>query len=154
MGARHGLWPGIALLLAGCTVGPDYEAPDYSVPDEWRTAVVEELEDEEAPLQMWWTELQDTVLTDLIRRAELANLNLQAAVARVAEARARRGIAKGGYYPDIFLGGAYSYQQLSEQGLQGAAGEGDAEGGEGDGDGAEPSGSEPQLVAKREDFRR
>jgi multidrug efflux system outer membrane protein len=56
--------------------------------------VVEELEDEEAPLQMWWTELQDTVLTDLIRRAELANLNLQAAVARVAEARARRGIAK------------------------------------------------------------
>jgi hypothetical protein len=51
MGARQGLWPGIALLLAGCTVGPDYEAPDYSVPDEWRTAVVEELEDEEAPLQ-------------------------------------------------------------------------------------------------------
>ena len=115
MGARQGLLPGIALLLAGCTVGPDYEAPDYSVPDEWRAAVVEELEDEDAPLQMWWTELQDTVLTDLIRRAELANLNLQAAVSRVAEARARRGIAKGGFYPDIFLGGAYSYQKVGEK---------------------------------------
>ena len=44
MGARQGLLPGIALLLAGCVVGPDYEAPDYSVPDEWRAAVVEELE--------------------------------------------------------------------------------------------------------------
>jgi NodT family efflux transporter outer membrane factor (OMF) lipoprotein len=138
MGARQGLLPGIALLLAGCTVGPDYEAPDYSVPDEWRAAVIEELEDEDAPLQMWWTELQDTVLTDLIRRAELANLNLQAAVSRVAEARARRGIAKGGFYPDIFLGGAYSYQKLSEQGLQGALGGGGDGAGEGDGDAESP----------------
>jgi len=135
MGARQGLLPGIALLLAGCTVGPDYEAPDYSVPDEWRAAVVEELEDEDAPLQMWWTELQDTVLTDLIRRAELANLNLQAAVSRVAEARARRGIAKGGFYPDIFLGGAYSYQKLSEKGLEGVAGGGGDGDGDGEGDG-------------------
>jgi len=136
MVARQGLLPGIALLLAGCVVGPDYEAPDYSVPDEWRAAVVEELEDEDAPLQMWWTELQDTVLTDLIQRAELANLNLQAAVSRVAEARARRGIAKGGFYPDIFLGGAYSYQKVGEKGVQGIAGGGGD--GEGDGDEASP----------------
>ena len=135
MGARQELWPGIALLLVGCTVGPDYEAPDYSVPDEWRAAVVEELEDENAPLEMWWTELQDTVLTDLIQRAELANLNLQAAVARVAEARARRGIAKGGFYPDIFLGGAYSYQKVSEKGVEGVAGGGGDGDGDGEGDG-------------------
>jgi NodT family efflux transporter outer membrane factor (OMF) lipoprotein len=142
MGARLGPLPVIALLLAGCVVGPDYEQPDYSVPDEWRTAVVEELEDEDAPLELWWTELQDTVLTDLIRRAELANLNLQAAVARVAEARARRGIAKGGYYPDIFLGGAYSYQKVSELGPQGIVA-GDAEAPEEDGDAAESPAADP-----------
>jgi NodT family efflux transporter outer membrane factor (OMF) lipoprotein len=102
---------------------------------EWRAAVVEELEDENAPLEMWWTELQDTVLTDLIQRAELANLNLQAAVARVAEARARRGIAKGGFYPDIFLGGAYSYQKVSEKGVEGVAGGGGDGDGDGEGDG-------------------
>ncbi|UCG76720.1 MAG: efflux transporter outer membrane subunit [Gemmatimonadota bacterium] len=136
MRARLGSLSGFAVLIAGCTVGPDYELPDYSVPDAWRTAVVAELEDEDQPLEMWWTELQDTVLTDLIRRAELANLNLQAAVARVAEARARRGIAKGGYYPDIFLGGAYSYQKVSDKGVEGAVGgDGDGEAG-GDGDGS------------------
>jgi NodT family efflux transporter outer membrane factor (OMF) lipoprotein len=119
--------------VQGKSCGP--ESHDYSVPDEWRAAVVEELEDENAPLEMWWTELQDTVLTDLIQRAELANLNLQAAVARVAEARARRGIAKGGFYPDIFLGGAYSYQKVSEKGVEGVAGGGGDGDGDGEGDG-------------------
>ena len=37
----------------------------------------------------------------------------------MAEARAIRGVAKGGYWPDIVLGGAYSRQKLSENGLQG-----------------------------------
>ena len=109
-------------LLAACTVGPDYEPPDLTttVPDQWHTAVETEMTADTTDLELWWLTFNDPLLTDLIRRAEFGNLDLQAAVGRVAEARAIRGIANGRYWPDIILGGAYSYQKLSENGLQGA----------------------------------
>ena len=118
-----------ALLLpllaafAACTVGPDYEPPDLTttVPDQWHLAVETEMTADTTDLEMWWLTFNDSLLTDLIRRAEFGNLDLQAAVGRVAEARAIRGIAKGGYWPDIVLGGAYNYQKISENGLTGAA---------------------------------
>jgi multidrug efflux system outer membrane protein len=113
----------LVMLTSACTVGPDYEPPDLTttVPDQWHTVVETEMAADTTDLEMWWISLNDSLLTDLIRRAEFGNLDLQAAVGRVAEARAIRGIARGGYWPDIFLGGAYSYQKLSENGLQGAA---------------------------------
>lgn len=110
-------------LLAACTVGPDYEPPDFNaetVPDQWRTTVETEMAADTTDLEMWWVSFNDSLLTEFIKRAEFGNLDLQAAVGRVAEARAIRGVAKGGYWPDIALGGAYSYQKLSENGLQGA----------------------------------
>lgn len=123
-------------LLAACTVGPDYEPPDLTVetvPDRWRTTVETEMAADTTDLEMWWVSFNDSLLTELIKRSELGNLGLQAAVGRVAEARAIRGQAKGGYWPDIVLGGAYSYQKLSENGLQGAQAGQPGDGGAGDG---------------------
>jgi len=91
-----------------------------TVPDQWRTTVETEMAADTTDLEMWWVSFNDSLLTELIKRSEFGNLDLQAAVGRVAEARAIRGVAKGGYWPDIVLGGAYSYQKLSENGLQGA----------------------------------
>jgi multidrug efflux system outer membrane protein len=110
----------IAIPLAGCAVGPNYEEPDpsFAIPDRWEQAVIDEMEGDESALETWWTRLNDTTLTSLIRRAELANLDLRAAVARVREARALRGVAKGGFFPDINLYGAYSRTQLSDNGFQ------------------------------------
>lgn len=113
----------LSLLAGGCTVGPDYEPHDFTVetvPDQWRTTVETEMAADTTDLEMWWVSFNDSLLTELIKRSEFGNLDLQAAVGRVAEARAIRGVAKGGYWPDIVLGGAYSYQKLSENGLQGA----------------------------------
>jgi len=113
----------LSLIAAACTVGPDYEPPDFTVetvPDQWRTTVETEMAADTTDLEMWWAAFNDSLLTELIKRSEFGNLDLQAAVGRVAEARAIRGVAKGGYWPDIVLGGAYSYQKLSENGLQGA----------------------------------
>jgi NodT family efflux transporter outer membrane factor (OMF) lipoprotein len=113
----------LALLVTACTVGPDYEPPDLTpemVPDHWRTTVETEMQADTTDLEMWWVTFNDSLLTEIIKRAELGNIDLQGAVGRVAEARAIRGIAKGGYWPDIVLGGAYSYQKLSENGLQGS----------------------------------
>ena len=103
-----------ATFLAGCMVGPDYEAPTVEVMDEWESAVDAELSQETPDIELWWERLGDTLLTDLIRRAELTNLDLRIAVARVAESRAARGIAKGDLYPNLVLEGAYSYTQIAE----------------------------------------
>jgi len=103
-----------ALLLQGCLLGPNYVTPEIETADAWRSAVAEEMQQESPPITFWWESLGDPVLTDLIRRSELANLDLKSAVARVREARAQRGIARGDYFPSVTLSGAYSYFKLSE----------------------------------------
>lgn len=103
-----------ATFLAGCTVGPDYQAPTVEVMDEWESAVDAELSQETPDIELWWESFGDTVLTGLIREAELGNLDLRIAVALVAESRAARGIAKGDLYPNLILDGAYSHTKISE----------------------------------------
>jgi multidrug efflux system outer membrane protein len=116
----------LAALLPGCAVGPDYEPPDLqaTVPDAWRAEVEAEMSSDASPLVRWWETFGDTTLTQLIRRAELANRDLIAAVGRVEEARALRGVAKGGLLPDLVLDGSYTRFRLSENGLQGSQLEG------------------------------
>ena len=112
---------GLLVLIQACKVGPDYVRPEAPEPDAWQMKVAEEVNQDEPPILTWWDELGDTVLTDLVRRAEFSNLDLKIAVARVREARALRGVAVGGYFPDVTLNGAYSYFKISENSLQGQA---------------------------------
>ena len=122
------------LLMGACTVGPDYVQPLAPTPDLWSAAVAGELSKEEPDIERWWTALGDSVLTELIRRAEISSLDVAAAVARVREARAIRGIATGDNLPSLTLSGAYSRTRISENSPQFPA---EGEPGEGEnGDGA------------------
>ena len=48
------------LALTGCTVGPNYEQPALSTfPDAWNVAATEGVVAGDAPLQTWWTVLDD-----------------------------------------------------------------------------------------------
>ena len=111
---RRAMLPMFVIWLGGCTVGPDYEPPTVEVMDEWEAAVDDELSQETPDIELWWENLGDTLLTDLIKQAELTSLDLQIAVGRVVESRAARGIAKSALYPDLVLEGAYSYTRVSE----------------------------------------
>jgi NodT family efflux transporter outer membrane factor (OMF) lipoprotein len=104
----------LALAFSACKVGPDYVEPEVGLNDDWYAAVETEMDEAEPDIEKWWETLGDTTLTSLIKEAELANLDLRFAVARVAEVRALRGIAKGDLYPDLVLDGAYSYTKMSE----------------------------------------
>jgi multidrug efflux system outer membrane protein len=108
------LMVGLVLAIGACKVGPDYVEPEVPIKDEWRAAVEAEMSQQEPDIEKWWESLDDPVLIDLIRRAEVTSLDLRIAVARVAEARALRGIAKGDLFPDLVLDGAYSYTKISE----------------------------------------
>jgi NodT family efflux transporter outer membrane factor (OMF) lipoprotein len=95
-----------ALVLSGCAVGPDYEAPEVPVPDAWQSAAVEGLSTGTATLQTWWSALDDPILEGLVQRAQESNLTLQEATARVQEARAILGLARAGRVPDFAVGGS------------------------------------------------
>jgi NodT family efflux transporter outer membrane factor (OMF) lipoprotein len=100
--ARHSLasLPILTLtlaVLAGCTVGPDYQKPDVPLPEKWVSTDQADpvIETQEA----WWKNFHDPVLEQLIQKAADNNLDLKIAEARIAEARADRSSADAALLP-------------------------------------------------------
>ena len=94
----------VAFLVTGCAVGPDYRAPDAPTPDTWSSLPESgvRIASPDAPaLAQWWSAFDDPLLTDLIERAIDDNKTLEQARARVIEARARRGVAAGSFFPSL-----------------------------------------------------
>jgi multidrug efflux system outer membrane protein len=104
-----------ALILAGCAAGPDYVEPDLTAPDAWTCAIELEMSSATPDLEAWWTALGDTALVSLIAQADTSNLGAAAALARLEEARAAAGIARGAYWPRVDARGNYTRAKLSEQ---------------------------------------
>lgn len=98
-----------ALLLAGCTVGPDHVPPETSTPANWHAPLEGGLIGEQMNLQAlasWWTTFDDPQLSGLIERAVAGNLDLKTARSRIRESRARRSIAEGASFPTLNAAGA------------------------------------------------
>ena len=86
---RFKLWPVmiLALLLAGCAVGPGYKRPAVNAPQNFRgdtTGLTNSLGD-----MPWWELFHDEELQALIRSALTNNYDVRIAAARVEQARAR-----------------------------------------------------------------
>jgi outer membrane protein, multidrug efflux system len=99
--SRAGLALAIGSLTVGCAaVGPNYTRPPVPNPAQYRfvegTAQAQSLAD-----LPWFQVFDDPALQALIREALANNLDLQLAVARVEEARARAGVAKSFLYPQV-----------------------------------------------------
>ena len=106
---------GLALVLlaalsgAGCAGGanprPVLEPAD--VPDSWRESK-EDAATAAGPtaeeLAVWWRQLGDPVLDELVERTIAGNVELETAAARVKEARARRGLTESELGPSISAG--------------------------------------------------
>ena len=91
----------VGVGLAGCTVGPDYEQPETSMPTTFGQAGASGT----AVLRIdWWASFGDPQLTQLVAGALEANLDLQAAEARVRQARAEWGVVAGLNRPSLNVG--------------------------------------------------
>lgn len=102
----------LALLAAGCLVGPDYQAPQPDLPEKWTADPATKaapLADRD--LAQWWTVFNDPVLTSLETRALASNLDLMQARSRLRQARASRGIAAGGLGPQVGISGSYQHSR-------------------------------------------
>jgi len=109
---RHGLlrvaW--LPLLVSGCApVGKNYSRPPLPTPATYRFA--DPAEAQSLADEPWWQVFTDEKLQALVREAIGNNLDLQAAVARVEQARAAAGIAKSLLYPQVNGIAGYTVQQ-------------------------------------------
>ena len=91
---------GLGLLLAGCTVGPNYKRPSVAVPEQHRG----EASPSAASLaDTKWPDLfPDEKLKQLISTALAHNMDLELASERVEEARARYRITGARQYPFLY----------------------------------------------------
>ena len=87
-------------VMSGCaTVGPDYEAPDAPVAEQWLDSGASRVSSDAADHSDWWTVFQDPALSSLVEQAQSQNLTLRIAGLRILEARAVLGLALGSRYP-------------------------------------------------------
>lgn len=99
-------------LLAGCTVGPEYERPTVAGAEASWSAPADTGAVDLEP----WRKLGDPLLVELIERAATGNHDLRQAEARLRAARAGRDAAAGRRLPDVAATGSAIRQQLSENG--------------------------------------
>jgi multidrug efflux system outer membrane protein len=91
-----------ALVLSGCTVGPDYRRPTVAVPPTYRGEVLDETAPTETGAlggQKWWDIFLDEQLGTLMRTALQQNYDLRIAASRVLEAKAQLGITRADQFP-------------------------------------------------------
>jgi multidrug efflux system outer membrane protein len=96
-----------AATLSSCTVGPNYQRPGFEVPGAFASASTQPTSQpttQPAALgRDWWKLFGDPTLTRLEEDAVKANTDLQAAIARVAQARAANRVALSQFYPVVTL---------------------------------------------------
>jgi outer membrane protein, multidrug efflux system len=97
-------------LLAGCAVGPNYKQPPVVVPDVYRDVQGPPQSQASLADQPWWEVFHDPVLVGLIDEALRNGYDVRLAASRVEEARARAGIARSEFFPQINAGGGWSRQ--------------------------------------------
>ena len=82
----------IGLALSSCSVGPNYQAPNPSVPKQWSSTLSSPENPAQTSAEAWWTAFNDPILNQLIRDALVENLDLKQALLRVKDARTQRWI--------------------------------------------------------------
>ena len=97
----------LATILFSCKVGPNYHRPSMQIPTTFKSEIGTATQPTTAPSTLphltsnWWLLFNDPNLTLLETTALDHNQNIQAAMARVLEARAAARIAKSALYPTI-----------------------------------------------------
>jgi NodT family efflux transporter outer membrane factor (OMF) lipoprotein len=125
--AGRGVAAVLGMAVAGCTLGPDFEAPRppsvtrYTSPGE--TTAPGPDTTKEVPKQAiaigervaanWWTLFRSSKLDLLVKQAIAGNLTLESAKARLAQAREAVTVAASALYPQIGLSAGESEQKQS-----------------------------------------
>jgi NodT family efflux transporter outer membrane factor (OMF) lipoprotein len=89
----------LALALSACSLAPNYQRPEMAIPGGWGSAPGTGVTTENATA--FWRELGSAELNRLIDRALEQNLDLEAALHRIDQARAQAKVARAPLFPAI-----------------------------------------------------
>ena len=108
----------LTAVLTGCAVGPNYKRPAVTAPEQVRGASAAEA----ASLadRPWWEVFGDDALKSLIDEALKNNYDIREATWRVQEFRARAGVARADFYPQVQYQGQVSRSRQSDFVLPGS----------------------------------
>jgi NodT family efflux transporter outer membrane factor (OMF) lipoprotein len=118
---RHVCLLAASLLLAGCSVGPDFVQPDSHLPE--KSFFGDDgvpLPDNRLPAPTdptWWNVFHDPVLTGLEQQVAVANLDVRTATIRLAESRFQRGVVASSEFPSINGDAKYTRELYSQNGI-------------------------------------
>ena len=105
----------LALLMAGCAVGPNYRRPTLEAPAAWKEAAEpgdalwqEAAPQDDAPRGPWWEIFDDPQLNALEAQAAQVNQSVEAALARLEQARALARLPVADLLPTLDSHPSYS----------------------------------------------
>lgn len=101
-----------AMLLGGCALGPDYQRPEQSIPQQFRDQAAALSPDSVGEMD-WRNVYTAAELQQLIERALAANLDLQMAASRIEQVEAQLGIARIGQLPQLSGAGSVGRSQTA-----------------------------------------
>lgn len=90
----------LALALAACAVGPDYQAP-ATEPAQLNSDVQAKAYDRSRFESLWWKQFDDPVLNQLVQASLDGNRDLRVAFARLRSARSIREDAENDQFPVV-----------------------------------------------------
>jgi NodT family efflux transporter outer membrane factor (OMF) lipoprotein len=94
----------LALALSACSLAPQYQRPQMTIPAGWSSGV-DTAQQSNAP---FWQDLGSDQLNHLIDDVLAQNLDLEAALHRVEQARAQAKVAAAPLYPSVIASGSAS----------------------------------------------
>ena len=106
--------PAVALVLAGCTVGPDYRRPELPVPPEFRGQPADVPVGPPSIADLgWWQLFEDETLHGLLRTALAENYDVRVAAARVLDARSQVTVRRSLQFPDVGASASAPYVNIA-----------------------------------------
>ena len=121
MWLRRGSGLSCALVLAACTVGPDFTSPVPPGLSAYQGSLAQNgqqlVTTASDPDPAWWNGFHDPVLSELTRKAIAGNLDLQQAVLRVIEARQSIVTARAAGLPSLNGTASYEREQYGFKGI-------------------------------------
>ncbi|MGS0696100.1 efflux transporter outer membrane subunit [Shewanella sp. 0m-4] len=107
----------IALMLSGCAVGPDYQAPTSHLDSEYLNQGVQGIitgKQQRSENSAWWQQFNDPILNQLVIDAQNQAIPIKIAAQRVKMAQSYQQAIESFNVPTVNLGAGFGNAQISE----------------------------------------
>jgi outer membrane protein, multidrug efflux system len=105
----------LLLCISAFAKDPKYQKPIVTTPQNWQTPAPwqQAVPLDSLPKGAWWAFFGDAELNQYEQRAMASNQTLQAAIARLSEARASARVTAAGLYPELDVGARAIRERIS-----------------------------------------